>query len=209
MEAAALSLLGVLLTASVTLVGLLFKRSVDGRTLVIAAQAEDSRKAEQRRLQLDAAARAVQMLSLADGSPAPVAQASSALLVLAELGESGLALSLVRELWPTGQISSSAAVRVIDDALSGTPELQRTAANALLANVTRLDVGDHLSEWPSRLEHWDSHPTQIVGTRARAHVDFMAPAPSPKRQRRLASSTASASPESRDRTSVSATACIY
>jgi hypothetical protein len=153
---AVIALVGVLFSSSITLIGLLFKRSVDQRTIALAERNDQSRLAEQRRLQMDAAMRTVQLLTLPDGAPAPLVQTSSAVLMLAELGEARLALSLVRELWPKGQISASAAVRVIDDALGLDPGTQRTAANTLLKNVGKLDIGDHQSEWPTRLETWDT-----------------------------------------------------
>jgi hypothetical protein len=155
METSVFALVGVLITAAVTLVGLLLKRSVDERTLAIASRTEANRELEQRRLQLEAAVQTVQLLTQGDGSPASTLQASSAVLVLAELGQTALALSLVQEMWPKGQMSASAAVHAIDIALGEKRELQCTAANILLANVERLDVGDHVSEWPSRLNAWD------------------------------------------------------
>jgi hypothetical protein len=90
---AVITVIGVGFTGCVTLVGLLFKRSVDNRTVAISERNEQTRFAEQRRLQMDAANRAVQLLSLPDGSPAPTVQSSSAILVLAELGETEFAFT--------------------------------------------------------------------------------------------------------------------
>ena len=59
-----LALIGVLVTAIVSLIGLVLKQSVDRRTLEVT-------QGEQRRMQLEAAVQTVKLMSLDSGAPAP------------------------------------------------------------------------------------------------------------------------------------------
>jgi hypothetical protein len=143
-----LALIGVLVTAIVSLIGLVLKQSVDRRTLEVTQR-------EQRRMQLEAAVQTVKLMSLDSGAPAPAEQSSAALLVLAKLGEVSLAIDLATEMWPKKRLTSSAAVRVTDYAFAeGDPSLQREAALLLFNNVSKLDIAEDQYEWPKYLEHW-------------------------------------------------------
>lgn len=143
-----LALTGVLVTAAVSVVGLSLKQSIDRRTLELS-------QAEHRRQQMETAMQTVRLLAADGGALAPKTQVSAALLVLARLGEMSLAVDLAAELWPKDQLTCSAAVRIIDDALNkGDPPLQRDAAVLLLNNVERLDVGENQYEWPDSLQRW-------------------------------------------------------
>lgn len=154
----ALALIGVLVTATISLIGFLLKQSIDRRTLEISLT-------EQRRLQLEAAVETVKLIGVDSGdldnkARASKAQASAALLVLAKLGEVSLAVDLAAELWPAKQVTSTAAARVIDYALAkgivdeDKASLQRSTALLLLNNYDQLYVADHQYEWPKHLEHW-------------------------------------------------------
>ena len=146
--AGALALTGVLVTATVSVVGLSLKQSIDRRTLEL-SQAEHARQ------QMETAMQTVRLLTLSNGDPAPKAQISAALLVLARLGEVQLALDLAGEMWPKGQLASSVAVRIIGAAFGGTdPRVQRDAAILLLNNVTLMDTSADQYEWPVYLEEW-------------------------------------------------------
>lgn len=154
---AGLALIGVLATASVSLIGLMLKQSIDGRTLKLSEQAALDRVTEQQRLQMEAAMQTVKLMSLDSGEPAPAIQVSAALLVLAKLGEISLAIDLAAETWPKEQINSSAGVRIIDHALTSNendPHLQRSSALLLLNNYERLDITDNQYEWPTSLDVW-------------------------------------------------------
>lgn len=155
--AAAVALVGVLSTAAVTLTGLLLKQSVDRRNVLVAENAAVDRAQESRRLQAETAMQTVRLLTVGDGGmPAPDVQVSAALLVLAGLGEVPLAVTLASELWPRAQMTTSAAVRVLDGGLRhDDQDTRRSAAAAVLANVTRLDTGPDEYEWPSSLDSWD------------------------------------------------------
>lgn len=150
-----LALIGVLTTATISLIGLLLKQSIDRRTLEIS-------KGEQRRLQMEAAVQSVKLITLDSGEFAPKVQASAALLVLGKLGEVSLAVDLAAELWPAKQVTSTAVVRVIDYALANDvpiedddkPALQRSAALLLLNNYMQLNPAEHQYEWPNSLDRW-------------------------------------------------------
>lgn len=130
--AAVLGLLGGLFAASLTFVGALLKHSVDVRTLRLTWETEA-------RLRLETSIRAVQLLATSDGRTAPPTQQAGALFTLVRLGQLDLALPLLREIWPRGEISSSAAVSVVDEALrSGDEALQRNGAWIVAANAPRL-----------------------------------------------------------------------
>jgi hypothetical protein len=143
-----LALTGVLVTAAVSGVGLSLKQSVDRRTLQLS-------QADQRRQQMETAMQTVRLMTLDSGAAAPRAQVSAALLVLARLGEISLAVDLAAELWPGDHLTSSTAVRIIGDALTGSDlPLQRDAALLLMNNVGRLDVAENQWEWPACLDSW-------------------------------------------------------
>ena len=143
-----LGLIGVLVTAIVTLIGLVLKQSIDKRSLEIS-------QGEQRRMQLEAAVQTVKLMTLDSGAPAPPEQVSAALLVLAKLGEVSLAIDLATEIWPKQHLTSSAAVRIIDCAfIEDDSALQRSAALLLFNNVSKLDIAENQYEWPTYLEHW-------------------------------------------------------
>jgi hypothetical protein len=156
----ALALIGVLTTATVSFIGLLLKQSIDRRTLEVS-------QTEQLRLQLEAAVEAVKLINAEKDereakTSASKVQASAALLVLAKLGEVSLAVDLAAELWPAEQVTSTAAVRVIDYALAhdaNVPaeyksQLQRSAVLLLRNNVRQLDLAEDQYTWPYQLDHW-------------------------------------------------------
>jgi hypothetical protein len=104
---------------------------------------------------METAMQTVKLLTLSNGDPAPKAQVSAALLVLARLGEVSLALDLAGEMWPKNQLASSVAVRIISSAFSRSDsQLQREAAVLLLNNIQLLDIGEDQYEWPTYLEKW-------------------------------------------------------
>jgi hypothetical protein len=143
-----LGLIGVLVTAIVSLLGIVLKQGIDRRTFEIS-------KGEQRRMQLQAAVQTVQLMTVASGAPAPPEQVSAALLVLAKLGEVSLAIDLTTEMWPQKRLTGSAAVRIMDYAFSEhDSDLQRSAALLLFNNVSKLDISEDQYEWPTYLESW-------------------------------------------------------
>lgn len=149
---AVLTYAGVMVTASVTLIGLAIKRQSDKRIA--------SDKAEQfKQIKLDAAMRAGQLLSATESGPAHPAAIASGLLALTKLDQADLAVALLVDLWPgtdgpasPGTASSETAILVIDAALSSKScNAQLVAAEMLCRNCAVLKPGQSLN-WPSSLE---------------------------------------------------------
>jgi hypothetical protein len=149
--AAALAFSGVLVTACVSIIGLLANRQADKRL----AQEHDE---ERRRLQLSAAMQAGQLLSGADGKAADPSVIAAGLLALVQLDQAALAVRLLVDLWnpKDSRVSKEAAILVIDGALRcGEPAAQLVAAELLCRNACRLETTGSL-DWPSAVEgHWD------------------------------------------------------
>jgi hypothetical protein len=149
---AVLGLVGGLFAASITFLGVLIKQSVDERNLRLAEEAED-------RLQLEASIRAVDLLSTPDGSKPPKTKQAGALFALVHLGQLELAVTLVNEMWPAGDISDRAALSILDEALeSDDVELQTNAAWDVVGQAKALVSDDGytaptvLSEWRTSLD---------------------------------------------------------
>jgi hypothetical protein len=160
---AVLTYAGVMVTASVTLIGMAIKWQSDKR--IAADKAESDKrlaadKAEQvKQIRLDAAMRAGQLLSANESGPAHPAAIASGLLALTRLGQADLAVALLVDLWPgregpasPGTVSSETAILVIDAALSSDScNAQLVAAEMLCRNCGVLKPGQSLN-WPSSLE---------------------------------------------------------
>jgi hypothetical protein len=155
---AVLALIGTVFGTTVTLVGLMLKRSMDARTVVLQTQAEA-------RLNLDTAIKAVELFkSASDGASS--AESAGALFALTRLGQTHFALSLLEELWPKNQIGSPSAIWVINNCLQSTDVgVAKRAADVLLANAIKLpdDRGgkywpaDYDLEWPGEMSFFARH----------------------------------------------------
>jgi hypothetical protein len=147
---AVLTLVGTLFGATVTLIGLMLKRSLDARTLVLKTEAEE-------RLKLDTAIKAVELFKSASGSTSP-AESAGALFALTRLGQLHFALRLLEQLWPKGLVESPSAIWVINTCFqsrdSGIAEI---AAGILRSNSGRLSNGRGGKWWPPDYElDWPS-----------------------------------------------------
>jgi hypothetical protein len=144
---AVLTFIGVLVTALVSLIGLMMKHQSDRR--LAQEQIEQGQ-----RLKLDAAMRAGQLLMPTDGgAPAPAAIASG-LLALTKLDRADLAVALLVDLWVDGgsAVSDESAVLVIDAALrSSSLSAQLIAAELLCRRSSKLDACQSL-HWPSAID---------------------------------------------------------
>ncbi|MPV36996.1 hypothetical protein [Georgenia subflava] len=153
--AASIVLAGAIVTAAVTLTGLLLRQTIDARTARLADEAAARAEREHQRLRMQTAMETLKLLATSSGSPASAEQVSAALIVLSRLHETELALDLAAELWPKGQVTPSAAVSLCDDAIrSKTPALQRAAAVLLFNNRDRLTQESGQVQWPSSLLTW-------------------------------------------------------
>lgn len=149
---AALTLVGTLFGATITLVGLMLKRSLDARNLILQTEAEE-------RLKLDTAIKAVELFKSASGSTS-TAESAGALFALTRLGQSDFALSLLEQLWPKGLVETPSAIWVINKSLQSMDDgIVELAAQILLSNSELLKDGkggkswprDHDLEWSSEL----------------------------------------------------------
>jgi hypothetical protein len=141
----AIAFVGILVTASVTLIGYL--------------RLNREQEEQNQRLKLDAAMRAGALFDPADGGRIQPASAASGLLALTKLDHADLAVVLLVDLWSgdQGAISTETAVLVIDAALRSRkdPNAQLIAAELLCRNATRLDSCQSL-HWPSAVDGcWD------------------------------------------------------
>ncbi|MFD0271730.1 hypothetical protein ACFVGY_34940 [Streptomyces sp. NPDC127106] len=144
---AVLTFIGVLVTASVSLIGLMVNHQAERRL----AQEQNER---QRQLRLDAAMRAGQLFSPTESGPAHPAAMASGLLALTRLDHSDLAVALLVDLWSEGAegVSDETAILVIDAALrSASPNSQLVAAELLCRNARRLSACQSL-HWPSAVD---------------------------------------------------------
>jgi hypothetical protein len=148
---AVLTFAGVLVTASVSLIGLMLNRQTERR---LAQEQAD----QHRQLRLDAAMRAGQLISPADSGAAHPASVTSGLLALTKLDNADLAVALLVDLWAEeGEeeqkgISDETAILVIDAALRSTsPNAQLVAAELLCRHATKLNVSQSL-HWPSAVD---------------------------------------------------------
>jgi hypothetical protein len=132
---AILTYAGVMVTASVTLLGMAIKWQSDKR--IASGHSEQVKQ-----IKLDAAMRAGRLLSPTESGLAHPAAIASRLLALTKLDQADLAVALLVDLWPgtdgpvsPGTVSSETAILVIDAALSSRScNAQLAAAEMLCRN---------------------------------------------------------------------------
>ena len=163
--ASAIALVGGLIAALVSLVGVFLRQSVERRNADLKEQAENRLKIEserndnlkteaERRLKLEAAIRAVGMLSTSSGFDAPRTQKGAVLFALADLGQLDLAISLLRQMVVSDKIDMNSAVWLINDVLeSGSEICQREATEILRYWPTKLLLANGLSLFPSSVDN--------------------------------------------------------
>jgi hypothetical protein len=137
--AEALTFVGGLVGAIVSILGILLKYSIDSqaeeraridsdrsdaskkneekRLQMDSDRADASKKNEEKRLQMEAATKAVQLFGTNDGHEAAPIQRAGALLILASLGQHHLALSLANELLSSHSLDGRTACDLIGQAL--------------------------------------------------------------------------------------------
>ena len=144
---------GVLVTATVSLIGQIMRRQSNRRLI-------EEGNEERSRLKLDAAMRAGALLTSSQDLPISPASAASGLIALTKLDHSELAVALLVDLSSGNNrtISTETAVLVIDAALrsNAQPTAQLVAAELLCRNATQLDSCQSL-HWPSAIDGcWDT-----------------------------------------------------
>ncbi len=165
---AILVFVGVLVTATVSIIGYVITRQSNRRL-----QQED--EDDERRLRLEAAMRAGALFSPSGPEPVDPASIASSLLALTKLDHAELAVALLVDFWSTGpvsaesgsevtptkpgpeRVSTETAILVIDAALrtQTQPNARLVAAELLCRNASRLDACQSLN-WPSAIDGcWD------------------------------------------------------
>lgn len=124
--AATLGLVGVLFTSTVSVFGLMFKHSIDQRSLTLREESEA-------RLRKETALQAIELMtSTSDKIGLGKERKEGALIALANLGELNLSIILLENLWANDQIGTSTAVNLLDEAfMTGTPIDQQRASTIL------------------------------------------------------------------------------
>ena len=162
---AALALVGVVLTAAVSAVGLVIRHSIDQQSQR-REESEAQRLAAlqldaERRLKLEAATRVVQLFSTSSGTPSPAIQREGALFTLASLGQHELTLDLTNELLSKGELNPDVAETLLDRALTeGDTAAQNKAIGVIRRNAARLVTKDSvcltnaLSDWHPGLSEY-------------------------------------------------------
>lgn len=164
---AVLVLLGVFVTETVGVLGLLLKDSVDQKTADLQSQELRQAALEQQRnyvlavrdadrLRVDVAIRAVDLIGTPDGALADRRQVGGALLALVSLDQMDLALGLLGDLWTEGADGDSASVsetvawEVLKRAIRPDcrPLQQNSAAYMTRTRAHTICSGKGGNEWP-------------------------------------------------------------
>jgi len=163
-----LALIAILIPASVTAAGLLFRQQAEKRLTEEHQQSEkrllQEQEQENHRLKLDAAMRAADLFIPSGCAVSNAARSASGLLALARLGFADLAVAQLVDLWspqasalppaeaePKGScgVSTETAIQVINVALETCEsDAQLMAAELLCRNACKLDIRNSL-HWPS------------------------------------------------------------
>lgn len=147
--AAALALVGVLFTASITLIGYLLKVSFDNRSLELKIAGED-------RLRLETAIRSVELLkSDTEGAEVSTTLNAGALFTLASLGQLKFALALLNQMITTGSIDCNSADWLINEVL----ESDEDELHLIASGIYRRNVEQFITEtgflWPDAMNEWN------------------------------------------------------
>lgn len=152
------ALIGSGLAASVTLVGLLFTRSHNERTLALQAEAERTRvaasKEAESRLALETVVKGLDLIAVAE-KYAPSAKIAGSLAALVHLKHPVIAMRTLGAAWSDGVIDVPSAVWLIDQVFERGSDQSRLEAAALLDNhATELCTETPgLFYWPASAEY--------------------------------------------------------
>jgi len=182
--AAAITLLGALMTAVASVLGILLKYSVDARAEDrLAAEGEHRKKLEddaaertrletqrnavlqrdvEQRLKLEAATEALKLLVTGNNELAPHLQRAGVLFTLASLGAFDLNLALLSEMLAHSQIEAAAAARILNTMLSSGDETTKFEATWLLYEHAEKLVTPNGFEFPTALmDDLKAFPTYV------------------------------------------------
>jgi hypothetical protein len=161
--AAALALVGGLVTAVVSIVGVVLKYAIDQRTesrlQIESDRASALQTQAEQRLNLEAAIRAVELLG-SDASAGGL-QRVGALYALASLNQNELTLDLTSYLLARRGLEPNVACTLIDRALKSSDlDIQREAVNILFENADRM-VTQSNAYLPHVISMWDKRLSSV------------------------------------------------
>ncbi|MBN2353751.1 MAG: hypothetical protein JXD23_14355 [Spirochaetales bacterium] len=156
--AASLALVGTFLGAVASIIGVVFKYSIDQQT-EIRLQIESDRNETLRweaetRLKLDTAVHALSLFSSSSGQLTPIAQREGALFMLSDLKQHDLNLQLIGNLLPKGELSVSTAAKIISQVLERGDDNSRIDAIFLLYDNVSFFISPSGIELPTCILDW-------------------------------------------------------
>jgi hypothetical protein len=182
--AQALTFVGGLVGAVVSILGILLKYSIDRqaearlavesrRSAAVQDRAErrlqmDSERSAalqreaEKRLKLEAATKVIQLFVTSDGKDAPSTQIAGGLLTLSSLGQHSLAILLTADLLRREMIGGSTACEVIEQALQQDSEDIQREAICLMMNYPKQMLTENGMAAPDSISNWNTRLCEYV-----------------------------------------------
>lgn len=156
--AAAVALIGTILTAVVSVIGILIKHSFDRQALIRqemeAHRNEELKREAEQRLKLEAATGVLKLLSTSEGKPTPDIQRDGALFTLANLGQYQLTLELADSLLDKEDLSAGTASNLISNAILKADENEKIQAICILYYHPKAMLTPEGADIPECLLDW-------------------------------------------------------
>ena len=158
LAAEALTFVGGLVAAVVSILGVLLKYSMDRQTEARltgdSVRSATQKEQEEKRLKLEAGTRVIQLFGTSDGKEAPDIQIAGGLLTLASLGQHSLTLVLTGDLLRRKKLAASTACLLIDQALQQDSEDIQISAMDLLSDHAADLLPEDGFEFPMAILNW-------------------------------------------------------
>ncbi|HJQ57974.1 MAG TPA: hypothetical protein VJ890_13780 [Vineibacter sp.] len=185
--AATLALMGALVGSLVTLVGLTLKHSIDQRTFALQLETEARRRTEsdrnsrlqkeaEDRLKVEAAIRAIGLLSTTSGQEIPPTQKAGVILALSDLGIFPLALSLTDQMLRRTSFDPGTACWLFNKALASKDlDVRQQAARLTAVHVDKMLLKEGRCVFPAILQRDEiaSLEKDVRQTCVHAQIDLL------------------------------------
>ncbi len=149
-----LTFLGTIVTAVVSIMGILLKDSFDRQS---ARRSRAMKKMEEERLRQEAATQVIGLFATQDGKEAPLIQLAGALITLAKLRQYSLAIDLTQELLARKKILGATTIALVaEQALQQKDERIQIEAMDLLCHHPKEMLSDAGFEYPMSIWWWDA-----------------------------------------------------
>ena len=163
----AFTLVGGLVASMITLIGIMLRQSIAQRN-------QDLKEEAEKRLKLEAAIKAVGLLSTDSGGEVSMAQRTGAIYSLAHLGQIELATDLLKLAVVEGNIPPHAIASLIDLAFrANKPIVHQNAAEILRDHYKKLLLDNGKAEWPSSISSKEWPQDLSLLTRQSAIIGLM------------------------------------